>query len=148
LTRNVTILSPHPAGRIVPGQSVKQRIKAYIHDHLRDPDLNLDHIAAALVCSKRYLHMAFAGEGLTIEKYLWTERLERCRQDLESAAGSALTVTEIAFSWGFNSSSHFSRLFKQRFGLPPSLLLRQVRGRAAALAQRHGLPKYRACRST
>ena len=41
MTSKVTILSPTLGCRDVPGQSVKWRIKGYIQDHLRDPELNL-----------------------------------------------------------------------------------------------------------
>ena len=99
---------------------LRQRVKAYIRLHLRDPDLAIDRIAAALSCSKRYLHMCFADEGLSITEFIWTERLEQCRRELAAEALPGRTLTEVAFSWGFNSSSHFSRLFKKRFGAPPS----------------------------
>ena len=29
------------------------------------------------------------------------------------------TITDIAFSWGFQNSTHFSRRFKDEFGLSP-----------------------------
>jgi len=28
-------------------------------------------------------------------------------------------VSEVAFSWGFNDATHFSRSFKEQFGLSP-----------------------------
>ena len=103
-----------------PAETLRQRVKAYIRLHLRDPDLTIDRIAGALSCSKRYLHMCFADQGLSITEFIWTERLEQCRRELEQETPSGRTITEVAFSWGFNSSSHFSRLFKKRFGAPPS----------------------------
>jgi AraC-like DNA-binding protein len=30
------------------------------------------------------------------------------------------SITQIAFSWGFNNAAHFSRCFKTRFGATPS----------------------------
>ena len=103
-----------------PAETLRQRVKSYIRLHLRDPDLTIERIAGALSCSKRYLHMCFADEGLSITEFIWTERLDHCRRELEEAAALGRTITEVAFSWGFNSSSHFSRLFKKRFGAPPS----------------------------
>ena len=103
-----------------PAETLRQRVKAYIRLHLRDPDLTIDRIAAAVACSKRYLHMCFADQGISITEFIWTERLEQCRRELEQDIPSSKTLTEVAFSWGFNSSSHFSRLFKKRFGAPPS----------------------------
>jgi len=103
-----------------PAAAMAQRVKIYVRSHLRDPDLTIDRIAAALSCSKRYLHMCFADEGLSITEFIWSERLDRCRRELEQPPAPGRTITDVAFSWGFNSSSHFSRLFKKRFGAPPS----------------------------
>jgi AraC family transcriptional regulator, positive regulator of tynA and feaB len=44
--------------------------QAFIHDHLRDPDLSIDQISMALGCSKRYLHMLFSDRGLTVSEYI------------------------------------------------------------------------------
>ena len=30
------------------------------------------------------------------------------------------TITDIAFSWGFNNGTHFSRVFREHAGLSPS----------------------------
>jgi AraC-like DNA-binding protein len=98
---------------------VRHQVKTYIDIHLRDPDLAIGQIAAALNLSKRYLHMCFAAEGTSIADYLWQARLEQSRRELECGGR---TVTDIAFGCGFNSASHFSRLFKRRFGQPPSRL--------------------------
>lgn len=103
-----------------PAETLRRRVKTYIRLHLRDPDLTIDRIASALSCSKRYLHMCFADEGLSITEFIWMERLDQCRRELEKDTPSGRTITEVAFSWGFNSSSHFSRLYKKRFGAPPS----------------------------
>jgi len=103
-------------------EQVRRQVRAYIDLHLRDPELAIDDIAAALGLSKRYLHMCFAAEGVSIADYLWQARLDQSRRELERDAGSGRTVTDVAFACGFNSSSHFSRLFKARFGRSPSRL--------------------------
>jgi AraC-like DNA-binding protein len=97
-----------------------ERAQAYIHDHLRDPDLSIDRISVALGCTKRYLHMLFSERGLTVSEYIWRARLLNCRQELETKAGR--TITDVAFSWGFSSSSHFSRVFRNYFGIAPSTI--------------------------
>src|ERR1700676_3637714 len=86
--------------------------------HLRDPDLSIDQISAALGCTKRYLHMLFSDRGMTVSDYIWQTRLQNCRHELETQAGK--TITDVAFSWGFSSSSHFSRVFRKYFGFVPS----------------------------
>ena len=90
------------------------RAQAFIREHLRDPDLCIDQISAALGCTKRYLHMLFSDRGMTVSDYIWQARLQNCRHELETHAGK--TVTDVAFSWGFSSSSHFSRVFRKYFG--------------------------------
>jgi len=94
------------------------RAQLFIREHLRDPDLSIDQISAALNCTKRYLHMLFSDRGTTIGDYIRRARLQNCRQELETQAGK--TITDIAFSWGFSSSSHFSRVFRNYFGVVPS----------------------------
>lgn len=102
-------------------QVLRHRIKAHVLMHLRDPELDLDHIAAELNCSKRYLHKAFELEGVSIWDYIWHLRLDRCRNELCDPNGSGQSITDLAFSWGFSNSAHFSTAFKERFGIPPSL---------------------------
>jgi AraC family transcriptional regulator, positive regulator of tynA and feaB len=94
------------------------RAQAFIREHLRDPELCIDQISAALGCTKRYLHMLFSERGMTVSDYIWRARLQHCRQELETGAGK--TITDVAFSWGFSSSSHFSRVFRRYFGVVPS----------------------------
>jgi AraC-like DNA-binding protein len=94
------------------------RAQVFIREHLRDPDLSIDEISTALGCTKRYLHMLFSDRGMTVSDYIWRTRLQNCRQELETQGGK--TITDVAFSWGFSSSSHFSRVFRKYFGVVPS----------------------------
>jgi AraC family transcriptional activator of tynA and feaB len=105
------------------------RAQAFIREHLRDPDLRIDQISAALGCTKRYLHMLFSERGMTVSDYMWHARLQNCRHELETQGEK--TITDVAFSWGFSSSSHFSRVFRKYFGIVPS---------AVHKAQYNGLP--------
>jgi AraC-like DNA-binding protein len=99
------------------------RAQSFIREHLRDPDLCIDQIATALGCTKRYLHMLFSERGMTVSDYIWRARLQHCREELEAQPGK--TITDVAFSWGFSSSSHFSRVFRKYFGIVPSAVHRQ-----------------------
>lgn len=102
------------------------RAQAFIREHLRDPELSIDQISIALQCTKRYLHMLFSDRGMTVSDYIWQARLHHCRQELESQSGK--TITDVAFSWGFSSSSHFSRVFRKYFGVVPSAIHRAQHG--------------------
>jgi AraC-like DNA-binding protein len=104
------------------------RAQAFIREHLRDPDLCIDQISEALGCTKRYLHMLFSERGMTVSDYIWRARLQHCRQELEACSGK--TITDVAFSWGFSSSSHFSRVFRKYFGVVPSSIHKAHSGSA------------------
>ena len=100
-------------------EGLRERINAYVESRLRDSSLSLDQIAADLHCTKRYLHMAFAAEDRSLNEYIWDRRLERCREDLENPMLRARSITDTAMSWGFSNLSHFSRAFRDRFGMTP-----------------------------
>ncbi|UIX32188.1 hypothetical protein [Streptomyces sp. GQFP] len=58
------------------------RIQEYVLDHLGDPRLAPDRIAAAHHISTRYLHRLFERLELTVTAWIKAQRLERCRRDL------------------------------------------------------------------
>jgi len=115
-------------------EALRDRIKTHILRNLRDPDLSIDRIAAALRCSKRNLHKAFSNDGATLSDTIWRLRLEHCRRDLLSPACAWKSITEIAFSWGFSSATHFSKAFKEAYGVSPKLY-RMSAGQVVALPQ-------------
>jgi AraC-like DNA-binding protein len=100
-------------------EALRERVKLYIARHLGDPDLSITKLASVTQCSKRYLHMVFQPEEISISDYILKLRLDRCREDLLNPAYAHRSITEIAYSWGFNNSNHFSRCFKQAFGVCP-----------------------------
>lgn len=100
--------------------ALRDRIRAHVASHLRDPELSVDSIARALHCSRRHLYNAFAGEGESIAAYIQRQRLEACVRDLQQAGPQARPITDIAVSWGFGNLSHFSRLFREHTGSSPS----------------------------
>ena len=55
-------------------------------------------------------------------------RLEACLRDLRHPAHAQRSVTDIALSWGFSNSAHFSRAFRAHVGCSPS----EYRARAFA----------------
>lgn len=93
------------------------RLKAYIEARLGDGGLSLAAVAAGLGLSPRYVNDLLADEQTSFRRYLLARRLEQCRRSL--AAHGHLQVGEVAFLWGFNDLAHFSRAFKERFGLSP-----------------------------
>lgn len=119
-------LTPH-AKEDKDARSVRQRdrldrIQAHILLHLGDPALNPGNIAKAIGVSVRQLHRVFAEAGLRVERWIWQERLTRCRSSLLQNTDEP--VSQIAFRWGFNDSAHFSRAFREQYGQSPRELRR------------------------
>ncbi len=56
-------------------------------------------------------------EGITLEKYIIQQRLERVKQLLLETGQS---LTDIAYLTGYSSVHHLSAQFKTHFGYPPS----------------------------
>jgi AraC-like DNA-binding protein len=96
-------------------------VKRFIESRLHDPHLSADAIAEGCGISVRSLYRAFSDDSAaSLSRYLWTRRLDHCAAVLRDPRQRHRSLTEICFAWGFSSSSHFSRLFKERFGFTPS----------------------------
>jgi AraC-like DNA-binding protein len=96
------------------------RVKAYIRQHLGDPRLRPGHLPESLNLSQRYLHKLFAAEQTSLARFIWEERLQRAAHTLRSPARDALSISAVALDSGFTNMSHFSRVFRERFGMAPS----------------------------
>ncbi|MGE0484986.1 MAG: helix-turn-helix domain-containing protein [Gammaproteobacteria bacterium] len=101
-----------------------ERIRRYVWENLRDPELSARRVASALGISQRYMNKLFESEGETVGRLILTQRLQGARADLVNPVKRTKPITEIAHDWGFNSVSHFSRVFRQQFDASP----RQIRG--------------------
>ena len=105
-----------PVSRRSHGAAQLLRIKLYIEDHLRDPELTPEQVARANGISARYLSKLFEAAGTSAGRFIWEQRLARIERDLRCASHAARSISEIAFGWGFNDMSHFSRAFKAHYG--------------------------------
>ncbi|HVF72412.1 MAG TPA: AraC family transcriptional regulator [Chthoniobacterales bacterium] len=102
------------------------RVNRAIDHILRNLDqpLKLEAIARAACFSPFHFHRIFRSLiGEPLNEFVKRLRLERALA-LMSQKGWATnrqpSLTDIAFACGFDSSSDFSRCFKQRFGVAPS----------------------------
>lgn len=113
-------------------QSLPERAHDYIAQRLGDPALNPRGIASALGISVRQLHRAFEAQAITVERWIWRERLQRCHAELLRPASDS--ISQIAFKWGFSDAAHFSRAYHEAFGRSP----RETRRRTAAAGRTSG----------
>jgi AraC family transcriptional regulator, positive regulator of tynA and feaB len=108
-------------GRAALDDSLLLRITLYIDDHLADPGLSAEQIAAAHSISLRQLYRVWAraDHGVPLAEWTLRRRLERARAQLTDRAPAELTIAAIARGNGFANASHFSRQFRQAFEMTP-----------------------------
>lgn len=92
--------------------------KNYIEKNLCDPELSIEKLCDELHTSSRQLARAFVRTEQTVSRYIWNTRLEKSREDILNLIN--ISITEIAFKWGFNHTTHFSRAYKKYYGESPS----------------------------
>ncbi|MFD7914321.1 helix-turn-helix domain-containing protein [Streptomyces sp. NPDC059752] len=105
------------------GDHLVPTIRDFIDEHLADPDLCPEGIAASHQISVRYMHRLFegegVGEGVTVGRLLQQRRVEACGRELKRRSRVAPTISAVARRWGFPSPAHFSRTFKAVYGVTP-----------------------------
>jgi len=109
------------AGGDVPATSVAQpalraEMDRYIERHLLDA-VSPSDIAAAHGVSVRTVNRIYNANGQTVGEVIRVRRLARARAELTDGDRP---ISSIAHRWGFSDTSHFSRLFKARYGTSPS----------------------------
>jgi len=110
-------------------QARLRSIQLWIETHIGIPNLSLERIAGANGISIRYLHLLFRQCEMSASEWIWDRRLQLCYDSITKGDGRSLTT--IAFDHGFNSSAHFSTLFRRKYGQSP---------RDIARAQQRPLP--------
>jgi transcriptional regulator GlxA family with amidase domain len=87
-----------------------------IESHIEEP-LDRRALSVAAGVSTRQLERLFAGHlGKTLDQQYRDVRLDRARMLLRQ---TSLSISEVGLASGFQSASHFSRVFKTRFGHAP-----------------------------
>ncbi|MDI2036466.1 helix-turn-helix domain-containing protein [Paenarthrobacter nitroguajacolicus] len=103
----------------------KEIIQRYIMDNLRDDSLSIANISQQLHLSPSSIHRSFALQGQTVMGWVWRQRLEGIRRELLAGSHKG-TLSQLAYSWGFSDSAHFSRAFRRQYGQAPSSLQRPL----------------------
>jgi AraC-like DNA-binding protein len=96
------------------------RIVEYLRAHLAAYDLSASRIAHAHNVSVRHLYAVLAKAGISLGDWIRSHRLEECRKDLVDPALQGATISSIARSRGFVDAAHFSRVFREAYGLTPT----------------------------
>jgi AraC-like DNA-binding protein len=95
------------------------RIMDFTRQHLTDPDLTAAKIARAHNISVRHLYTTLSRSGVVLGEWIRVRRLEGCRRELARSGANSRTISSIAHRWGFGDATHFSRTFREAFGMSP-----------------------------
>lgn len=93
--------------------------KAFIAQRFRDPQLSAAQISSAIGISERQLSRIFAAEGISVPRFILNERLEAARRTLTVPNAARPLLGQLAAGLGFSSQAHFSRAYKDHFGMTP-----------------------------
>lgn len=101
-------------------------IRKTIEQNLTDPCLSPAMAAQLSGISTRHLHRLFRSDGISFGRWVRKRRLSEARRQLANKHFSDHSIIQIAFHWGFNDAAHFSRTFRQEFGISPRQYRRAV----------------------
>lgn len=111
-------------GEQAPGLTRPDRasIEREVERRLGDPSLTPADLAESFGCSVRTLHRIFAREGgESLGRFIQRLRVEACAARLRQPwDGEVLSITDLASQFAFASASHFSTVFRSRYGMSPS----------------------------
>jgi AraC-like DNA-binding protein len=132
----ITTAAQDELGQRVLHDTLYLRVSKYVDQHLTEPDLSAESIAAAHHVSVRTLYNAWAAASqIPLGQWIIAARLEGARAQL-SQGTSAMTIAALAWRWGFADATHFARRFRSAYGLSPrewrQLHLAPADGRASA----------------
>ena len=109
-----------------------ERIQARLARLIRDPMLDITEIAGREGLSLRSLQRLFQAAGTTPTKWVLHRRLDGISRDLANDLCAQRSITDIAYSWGFNDLSYFNRSFRAHFGIGPKAWRERMRDSAKA----------------
>lgn len=91
----------------------------FAEENLGDADLDTRRIATATYMSTRQLQKVFQAEGTTVTRWIRDRRLKECRAMLVNPEYRWMSVGEVGARWGFFNQPHFSRTYREAFGVSP-----------------------------
>ena len=95
-----------------------EKIMKTINDHLDNPALNVEMLAANAGMSRVHMHRKL--KELTNQSARDFIRNIRLKQAADLLTENKLTISEIAYATGFSNISHFSTSFKELYGMSPT----------------------------
>ncbi|MFQ5569815.1 MAG: helix-turn-helix transcriptional regulator [Rhodothermales bacterium] len=117
-SREVVAVKPSEASVTSADAAFLERVRVAVEAHMANGNFGAAWLADEVGLSERQLRRKLKElTNLSTAGYIRSMRLQRAAQLLEEQAG---TVSEVAYAVGFQDPKHFSRLFRQVFGVSPS----------------------------
>jgi AraC-like DNA-binding protein len=101
--------------RLDPAPSLRERVRAFVADHLSDGRATLAHAAQALGISARTLQRRLQAEATSFEELVETVRRAQSMMFLDAH----MSIAEVAYLLGYAEPSVFHRAFKRWTGTSP-----------------------------
>ena len=97
----------------------------YLKSHIFDVSLKSDKLHKICGISDTYFRKIFASKfGVTPQKYIISKRVSQAKSIIES--GDFDSIKEVSLSVGFSDPLYFSRVFKQKYGISPSNMNKEI----------------------
>ncbi|MEM8973381.1 MAG: AraC family transcriptional regulator [Pseudomonadota bacterium] len=101
---------------------LRDRAIDYIRDNLQRADLSVMEVANYVNASRATLYRAFENVG-GLKEFTVSERISAAKSMLRAGEADRGFVATVAYSTGFTSPEQFSRMFKQKTGMSPTLFV-------------------------
>ena len=101
-----------------------EKTVSYIEENLDDSELSIQCLQSKLGIGRSQLFLKIKDiTGMTVSELIQVVRLKKAYGLLSTGK---YTVSETAYMVGFKNLSHFTKLFKKRFGIIPSALVKET----------------------
>lgn len=101
-------------------------IQSFLDEHFKKP-ITLEFLASEFYINKYYLAHSFKDvTGFTIKQYILLKKIAFAKNELYFTEKN---ITEVAMDCGFNSQSHFIRMFQQQENITPLQFRKHYRKR-------------------
>ena len=103
-----------------PEQALIIRIKDYINNNLTNPKLSRTMVASEMGgISIRRLSEIFSHDNNSVAANIRKKRLNNIAREMLDHRFKQQRISQIAFRWGFENSQHFSKTFRNQYGMSP-----------------------------
>ncbi len=98
-----------------------QQLQAHVIENLGRKDFGVEHLAEAFGVSRRTVYKHFEPLDITPHQFIQNARLDQALQLLGDAAWRSVPIAGIGRQCGFADPAHFSKAFRARTGVAPTV---------------------------